>query len=691
MADRYLVGSPGSWSASNTAIWSTASGGTSGASVPTASDNVFIDGNSGGGTVTLTATANCLNFNCTGFTGTLALGTRQLRIAGSTTLGAAMTITASLGYFRPNAASGSVSFTSNGVTIPQLNMLLSASATLTLQDALSVTGAIIHTDGAFNTNGKAVSCSLLSWTDPGTLTSSLTLGASTITLTGSGTGASAQWQINFGSNSFAADTSTIIFSNTGSRQFGNQDIDTGGDIYASIDPTPVDRTYHNVQFAAGGSVQFHNSNTFNSLQFGQGTAVTLTGGTTQTVGNLVATGASGSLITLGSRTTLQHHFSKGSGTVSLDWLSLSYSDATGGASWSAGGHSVDAGSNTGWAFLPDEGSSAEVVPACTQSSTGSLWVAGAAAQQVPNALGTSSGEVGLSSQAAQGVPSRDQSLIATLVGQGGSAAAIPGVGQIFLSSSTVEGASLALVPPLAQVSGDATEASASAVQVVGSCPQALLASLLDQGGSASATIPAVGQSFVGSPTAEGSSLDLVVLSFQSSDGTVVASAHAAQVASCLSSADGTVSSSGEAAQSIPPLAASTAASAEVQSSPSVLVDELAQSAAGSAWLGVVHSQTISDLAQIATDAEGISASAAHCTAPLVSIAAAVLGVGASGDEFLLSCPQLFAGLGTITSESDQVILAAAQSFAGRTIPSVDLQTVHVLRSRRDRRRILSLP
>lgn len=44
MADRYWVGGTGSWT--STANWSATSGGTPGASVPTISDNVFIDNNS---------------------------------------------------------------------------------------------------------------------------------------------------------------------------------------------------------------------------------------------------------------------------------------------------------------------------------------------------------------------------------------------------------------------------------------------------------------------------------------------------------------------------------------------------------------------------------------------------------------------------------------------------------------------
>lgn len=65
MADRYWVGGSGSWD--STAKWSTTSGGVSGASVPTASDNAIFNAASGGShyTVTVTDNATCANLTFT--------------------------------------------------------------------------------------------------------------------------------------------------------------------------------------------------------------------------------------------------------------------------------------------------------------------------------------------------------------------------------------------------------------------------------------------------------------------------------------------------------------------------------------------------------------------------------------------------------------------------------------------------
>ena len=52
MASRFWVGGTGTWDASDTTHWATASNGAGGASVPGSSDAVTFDASSGGGTVT---------------------------------------------------------------------------------------------------------------------------------------------------------------------------------------------------------------------------------------------------------------------------------------------------------------------------------------------------------------------------------------------------------------------------------------------------------------------------------------------------------------------------------------------------------------------------------------------------------------------------------------------------------------
>jgi len=85
MANRYWVGGTAQWTSSNTALWSASSGGSSGASVPTASDSVFFD-QAGPYTVTMgNFTLNCLDFTISGASVTIAgvAGPPQLNIYGS--------------------------------------------------------------------------------------------------------------------------------------------------------------------------------------------------------------------------------------------------------------------------------------------------------------------------------------------------------------------------------------------------------------------------------------------------------------------------------------------------------------------------------------------------------------------------------------------------------------------------------
>ena len=83
MANRYWVGGTATWDNLALLKWSTTSGGVGGSAVPTTSDTVFFDANSGAGTVTLGTTGACQTINFSGFTGTFAWGTNTITVAGS--------------------------------------------------------------------------------------------------------------------------------------------------------------------------------------------------------------------------------------------------------------------------------------------------------------------------------------------------------------------------------------------------------------------------------------------------------------------------------------------------------------------------------------------------------------------------------------------------------------------------------
>ena len=122
MADRYWVGGTGTWSGANTINWSASSGGAGGASVPTASDNVFFDANSNVGTgaftVTLSTTPRrCNDFTASGLDGimTLAGANQGLTVSGSLTFQATNFTRTYTGVTTFNATTTGKTVTTNGV------------------------------------------------------------------------------------------------------------------------------------------------------------------------------------------------------------------------------------------------------------------------------------------------------------------------------------------------------------------------------------------------------------------------------------------------------------------------------------------------------------------------------------------------------------------------------------------------
>ncbi|MGJ5817054.1 beta strand repeat-containing protein [Paludibaculum fermentans] len=214
MANRFWVGSTGTWDATAGTKWSATSGGSGGASVPTASDDVFLDGSSGAGTVTLSASSVCRDLTCTGFTGTLSHpAATSLVISGSLTMAAGMT------YSLGSASTSSVSFnaTSTGKTFTSAgkvfgNMTFLGTGGWTLQDDLLVTGgSITLTAGTFDTNNRSVTASGFASNNSNTRT--LSLGSSAIALTGT-----SPWSTATNNNlTVSTNTATVTCSASGAN------------------------------------------------------------------------------------------------------------------------------------------------------------------------------------------------------------------------------------------------------------------------------------------------------------------------------------------------------------------------------------------------------------------------------------------------------------------------------------------
>lgn len=132
MAARFLVtGGDGNWGSTNN--WSATSGGASGASVPSTSDDVTFDVNSGATNLTINTSARtAASLTITvDYTGTLTFS-QNLTVVGSVTLGANMVFAGASTL----AVSGTGTFTSNGVPITVPFAVSGATATVTLADAM---------------------------------------------------------------------------------------------------------------------------------------------------------------------------------------------------------------------------------------------------------------------------------------------------------------------------------------------------------------------------------------------------------------------------------------------------------------------------------------------------------------------------------------------------------------------------
>lgn len=252
MANRYWVGGTGSWSGTNTANWSTSSGGASGASVPTSADDVFFDANSGTGTATITTGGMTIkSLNCTGYTGTLA-GTTNISVAGSITWGSGMT----LSYSGNLTISGTGTYTSNGKSRPGLTIISGSGITVTLGDAYTSTGALNINQGTFDTAGYALTATAIN--SAVTTVRVLTLNASAVTLTQSGFTVSNGYA-NFTLN---AGTSTITLSSASAKTIGTNSASTS-------------LTFYNVTATGAGSLTLNGPCTYNTLTVGNTAATSI--------------------------------------------------------------------------------------------------------------------------------------------------------------------------------------------------------------------------------------------------------------------------------------------------------------------------------------------------------------------------------------------------------------------------------
>ena len=266
MANRYWVLGTGTWDSTSTTNWSTSSGGAGGASVPTASDNVFFDANSNvlatAFTVTMADTPRvCNDFLASGLDGTMTLAGTSigLTVSGSLTFQATNFTRTYTGTTTFNATTTGKTVTTNGVAFGNPVTFDGVGGGWTLGSAINMGSQALNIiNGTFDTSSSgnyAVSTGQLSSSNTNVRT--INLNASTITSSGFIT-------LTTTTNlTFNAGTSTI-------NNSGSIPTFAGGGL-----------TYYNVAFTSTGLIgaaSITGANTFNDL--------TITGRTTVGIGVL---------------------------------------------------------------------------------------------------------------------------------------------------------------------------------------------------------------------------------------------------------------------------------------------------------------------------------------------------------------------------------------------------------------------
>lgn len=161
MANKYWVQGTGSWN--QTTHWSLTSGGASGAAIPQIGDNVYFDGASGGGTVTVTATVNTLNLlsfsgGATGTTGNFGgiftnnLSNFPITITGTgMTLSPTMTMSYTSGINFTSTSAGN-SIKCNGNTFPGNIIINGPGGSFLLDGTFKTTATFTVTAGTVTSN-----------------------------------------------------------------------------------------------------------------------------------------------------------------------------------------------------------------------------------------------------------------------------------------------------------------------------------------------------------------------------------------------------------------------------------------------------------------------------------------------------------------------------------------------------------
>jgi len=329
-----LAGSQ-NWSATG---WATSSGGTpAAANFPLAQDTAIVDQNSAITTLTMDYVWNVGTVNMSARTSAMTFTYTSLAIVyGDWSNGTGVTI----GGSSPvpfNGRNKTQTITSNGVqmfgiTINAIGGTVAINGNFTTY-ATTLTSTLTY--GTLDlTNGGAGNYTFSTglFSSSNSNTRAITFGSGQITCTGSGTAFTTATKTNL---TITVGTGTISMTSASAKTFAG-----GGATFPTLNQ------------GGSGALTIQGANTFTNItNTVQPATITFPASTTNTFTNFSLSGTAGNLITINSSTSgTRATVSKSSGTVSVNYLSIQDSAATGGASWYAGANSTNVSNNTGWIF-----------------------------------------------------------------------------------------------------------------------------------------------------------------------------------------------------------------------------------------------------------------------------------------------------------------------------------------------------
>lgn len=299
--ERYWVGGTGNWS--STDHWAYTSGGSSGVPIPTSSDDVFIDANSGfgsGGTITLDVEAYLHDLTCSSGHNYTIDGIFNFWCYGDAVFESGITYSLTGEFVLSGNESRSI--TTNSCVLCNFSSSDDDyTGEATLLDDLKISGTFYFGNGSFDANYHDITANdFFFYADTG-YTPIIYMGSGVWESTNNGSNWDSCWFIDEYSGEVVTiypETSTIKLSGEGSdpKVFYHYD-----DIF-----TDLGKTYNNIWITGEGTGSFtiQGSNTFNEFKVDTPPhTVLFETGKTTTVSTWDVVGSDGNLITLDADTT----------------------------------------------------------------------------------------------------------------------------------------------------------------------------------------------------------------------------------------------------------------------------------------------------------------------------------------------------------------------------------------------------